>query len=106
MVPTLHSVVLKIEEEALTIIIDNMIARVPPKLSWRQARLVRRFAALEAEEADKLVGEVEHGAGHRLGVNVVTADRVANTVVPEEKVRRSAQVRSHLKQITYFPWPG
>ena len=87
---------------------------------------MRRFAALEAEEADKLVGEVyctvlyctvlyctvlqvgevEHGAGHRLGVNVVTADRVANTVVPEEKVRRPAQVRSHLKQITYFPWPG
>ena len=33
---------------------------------------------------------MEHGAGHRLGVNVVTADRVANTVVPEEKVRRSA----------------
>ena len=87
-----------------------MIARVPSKLSWRQARLVRRFAALEAEEADKLVGEVyctvlyctvlyctllqvgevEHGARHRLGVNVVTADRVANTVVPEEKVRRPA----------------
>ena len=36
------------------------------------------------------VGEVEHGAGHRLGVNVVTADRVANTVVPEEKVGRPA----------------
>ena len=52
------------------------------------------------------MGEVEHGAGHRLGVNVVTADRVANTVVPEEKVRRSAQVRSHLKHITSKPWPG
>ena len=36
------------------------------------------------------MGEVEHGAGHRLGVNVVTADRVANTVVPEEKVGRPA----------------
>ena len=80
-----------------------MVARVPPKLSWRQARLVRRFAALEAGEADKLVGEVgevEHGAGHRLGVNVVTADRVANTVVPEEKVSRcSIELSTNLCEV-------
>ena len=63
---------------------------------WRQRRLTSWWGRCTVLYCTVLyctllqVGEVEHGAGHRLGVNVVTADRVANTVVPEEKVGRPA----------------
>ena len=60
--------------------------RVPRTLTWRQARVFRRFTALEAGEEDKLVEGEEREWGHRLNVNVITADKVDNKVVLAEKV--------------------
>ena len=55
--------------------------RVPTKLSWRQRRVLRKFAALEPSVSDKLVDGIEHDTDHKLLVNVVDADRILNNVV-------------------------
>ena len=60
--------------------------RVPPTLTWRQNRVIRRFAAMEAGEEDKLVEGEEREWGHRLSVNVITPDKVDNKVVLADKV--------------------
>ena len=60
--------------------------RVPPTLTWRQNRVIRRFAAMEAGEEDKLVEGEEREWGHRLRVNVITPDKVDNNVVLADKV--------------------
>ena len=60
--------------------------RVPTKLSWRQRRVFRKFAALEPSVSDKLVDGIEHDTDHKLLVNVVEADRILNNVVKPEKI--------------------
>ena len=60
--------------------------RIPTQLSWRQKRVLKKFAALEQLESDKCVDDIEHENDHRLGVNVVTADKVTNSVVIPDKV--------------------
>merc|ERR1719300_518411 len=62
--------------------------RVPTKLSWRQSRIIKRLASLEAEEPDKLVFGVQSMFDHKLEVNVVDADRVNNQIVKEKVVKR------------------
>lgn len=62
--------------------------RVPARLSWRQARLWRKFALLETREAAGCVEGVKEEMDHRLGVNVVVADKVSNSVV-KATVRKS-----------------
>jgi len=54
--------------------------RVPAKLSWRQARIARRFAMVETSDCGTVEG-VTSDLDHRLGVNVVTADKVSNSVL-------------------------
>ena len=61
--------------------------RVPSSLSWRQQRVIKRFASLESAEADKLVTGVGHDGDHRLEVNVVEADKINNTKVMEDPVK-------------------
>lgn len=61
--------------------------RVPTKLSWRQARIWRKFALLEPCIAGSLVDGVASESDHRLGVNVVTPDHVSNSVVKVRKVK-------------------
>ena len=61
--------------------------RVPPSLSWRQQRVLKRFASLESPEADKLVTGVGHDGDHRLEVNVVEADKINNTKVREDSAK-------------------
>ena len=61
--------------------------RVPPSLTWRQLRVIKRFARLETVEADKLVTGVGHDGDHRLEVNVVEADKINNTRVREDPVK-------------------
>jgi len=61
--------------------------RVPSKLSWRQLRVIKRFASLESPELDKLVTGFSHDGDHRLAVNVVEADRISNKTVREEPLR-------------------
>ena len=61
--------------------------RVPPSLSWRQQRVIKRFASLETPEADKLVTGVGHDGDHRLQVNVVEADKINNIRVREDSVK-------------------
>ena len=63
--------------------------RVPSTLSRRQTRLIRRFASLETASVDQLVTGVSHEADHRLGVNVVEADRTTNRTVVEDPVSHS-----------------
>ena len=58
--------------------------RVPPSLTRRQLRVIKRFASLEAPEADKLVTGVGHDGDHRLEVNVVEADKINNSRVRED----------------------
>ena len=60
--------------------------RIPTKLTWRQRRVLRKFAALELSVADKLVDGIEHNTDHKLLVNVVDADRILNNVVKPEKI--------------------
>ena len=60
--------------------------RVPRALTWRQTRVIRRFAAMEAGEEDKLVEGEEREWSHRLSVNVITPDKVDNKVVLADKV--------------------
>lgn len=60
--------------------------RVPTKLTWRQRRVLRKFAALEPSVADKLVDNIDHDTDHKLLVNVVEADRILNNVVKPEKI--------------------
>ena len=55
--------------------------RVPTKLTWRQRRVLKKFAALEPGVSDKLVDGIEHDTDHKLLVNVVDADRILNNVV-------------------------
>ena len=60
--------------------------RVPTKLTWRQRRVLRKFAASEPSVSDKLVDGIEHDTDHKLLVNVVEADRILNNVVKPEKI--------------------
>jgi len=60
--------------------------RVPTKLSWRQLRIWRKYANLETTP-DGLVDGVSSDSDHRLGVNIVMADRIRNTVVKVEEVK-------------------
>jgi len=62
--------------------------RVPAKLSWRQARILRKFAALEPFEVGRMVEGVPSESDHKLEVNVVEADKIVNTVVKEREVKR------------------
>jgi len=56
--------------------------RIPKTLSWKQTRIWRKFAALEGNYPGAgLVDGVPSDCDHRLGVNVVTADNISNTVV-------------------------
>ena len=61
--------------------------RVPPSLTWRQLKVIKRFARLEAAEADKLVTGVGHDGDHRLEVNVVEADKINNNRVRADPVK-------------------
>lgn len=73
--------------------------RAPGQLTWRQARIWRRFAETEAG-AEGVVGLVEGVASeldHRLGVNVITADKVSNLVV--KVVRRKGFDEAILERV-------
>jgi len=63
--------------------------RVPMKLSWRQARIWRRFANLEVKEGEQLgmVEGVDSDLAHRLGVNIVSADKILNPVVKTAELK-------------------
>jgi len=63
--------------------------RVPLKLSWRQARIWKRFANLEVKEGTQLgmVEGVESELSHRLGVNIVSADKISNPIVKAAELK-------------------
>ena len=74
--------------------------RVPTSLSWRQARIIRRFARLETLEGGVVDG-IPSMSDHKLEMNVVEADKIVNTVVKKEEVKRmektiSATIRDKL----------
>lgn len=77
------------------------VIRVPQKLSWRQQRVLRRYAALEQLE----VGTIEGMMGdidHKFNVNVVEPDKMVNRIldrpraVQENRLSWSDQVRKRL----------
>ena len=65
-----------------------VFSRVPTQLTWRQKRILRKFAELESLGSDKLVSEIEQENDHKLLVNVIEADRIVNNIVKPEKVDR------------------
>ena len=74
--------------------------RVPTSLSWRQARIIRRFASSETLEGGVVDG-IPSMSDHKLEMNVVEADKIVNTVVKKEEVKRmektiSATIRDKL----------
>jgi len=74
--------------------------RVPTSLSWRQARIIRKFASLETLEGGVVDG-IPSLSDHKLEMNVVEADKIVNTVVKKEEVKRmektiSATIRDKL----------
>ena len=62
--------------------------RIPTKLSWRQGRILRKFASLEPMEVGRVVEGVPSASDHKLEVNVVEADKIVNTVVKEKVVKK------------------
>jgi len=60
--------------------------RIPESLSWRQARIVRKFARLETLEGGMVDG-VPSVSDHKLELNVVEADKINNTVVKKKEVK-------------------
>ena len=89
--------------------------KVPSKLSWRQLRVIKKFASLEAPAADKLVTGVSHEVDHRLEVNVVTADRITNNTVRQEchtqmekpitqTVRDKLGIKSPVRESPQYPY--
>ena len=74
--------------------------RVPTSLSWRQVRIIRRFASSETLEGGVVDG-IPSMSDHKLEMNVVEADKIVNTVVKKEEVKRmektiSATIRDKL----------
>jgi len=69
-------------------LIVNTSIRVPTQLTWRQKRILRKFAELESLGSDKLVSEIQQENDHKLLVNVIEADRIVNNIVKPEKVDR------------------
>lgn len=88
-----HSAIVKAEEGVRTScslpgdLVLNTTIRVPTKLSWRQHRIWRKFAHLEPSQAGGLVDGVATDSDHRLGVNIVVADRIYNSVVKVKKIK-------------------
>ena len=84
--------------------------RIPTSLSWRQERILRRFASLETDEAVGVVDGVPSVSDHKLEVNVVEADKVENIVVKKDAVRRmektiTATIRDKLGMRPAVPKP-
>ena len=65
-----------------------VFSRVPTQLTWRQKRILRKFAKIECLGSDKLVSEIQKENDHKLLVNVIEADRIVNNIVKPEKVDR------------------
>lgn len=65
------------------------VIRVPKKLSWRQWRLARKFAALEQQQGSGTVDGLAADMDHKYAVNVIEPDRTVNSVLerrlPEQR---------------------
>ena len=85
--------------------------RVPRTLSWRQGRILRRFASLEPVEVGRTIAGVPSVSDHKLEVNVVEADKIVNLVVKEEIVKKmdktiTATIRDKLGMRPAKPKPS
>jgi len=69
-------------------LVINTSIRVPTQLTWRQKRILRKFAKIECLGSDKLVSEIQKENDHKLLVNVIEADKIVNNIVKPEKVDR------------------
>ena len=67
-------------------LIVHTAIRVPDTLTWRQKRVLKKFAKLEIVESDKLVNDIMNDSDHKLLINVIEADVITNKVVPKEKI--------------------
>jgi DnaJ-class molecular chaperone len=69
------------------------VIRVPSKLSWRQWRLARKFAALERPEGGEgTVEGLEADMDHKYTVNVVEPDKKVNSILEQRKKVREEQL--------------
>jgi hypothetical protein len=64
------------------------VIRVPQKLSWRQWRLARRFAALEPPDVGTVDG-LETDVDHKFNVNVVEPDKKINPILQHKRVEQN-----------------
>ena len=85
--------------------------RVPRTLSWRQGRILRRFASLEPVEVGRTIAGGPSVSDHKLEVNVVEADKIVNLVVKEEIVKKmdktvTATIRDNLCMRPAKPKPS
>lgn len=56
------------------------VIRVPKRLGWRQGRIFKRFASLDVQE-NGIVDSVSHQLSHKYSVNVLTPDKVRNSIL-------------------------
>jgi hypothetical protein len=74
------------------------VIKVPQKLSWRQWRLARKFAALERLECGTVEG-LNAEMDHKFAVNVVEPDRKVNSILLERRTMAPEKPPSLVDQI-------